>query len=386
MRGGSKIVITDPGALRKLHRMHASAHLADISTKAKSCTKSVNSHNVSAMALRYLVTTWRSSAVIRSNLFSMNTGRCWSSMIISDLTSAAWRSSSGERYVSICSSRHVIPMIWIACSWSECITVHVTGKLDCTRSIGMRTRASQVEKLPKAKGARSTMDVWRPCCSLRTALFSSVAMRWAKKLSAREGSPMIASLGAMEPQQGVQRHSSEDYKWIWAIQMWVLPWTPWFWTRRFTTHTTQLNFKPQNLKGSVCKTSQETCFNKLKVFYENYLEDLFSNKPSGTINAVYLPPELLQTTCQSTKHCLSQLLPNIFILLLMKNIPLTTLTSIVLCSGKRALERNASTFILWTLGRMFLKGIFLSNRDPGWSWYLLKSWTGHMCITSNENM
>ena len=48
---------------------------------------------------------------------------------------------------------------------------------------------------------------------------------------------------------------------------------------------------------------------------EGYLEDLFSNKRSGTINPVYLP----QTTPEQHKECvnqkstvcLSQLLPNI---------------------------------------------------------------------------
>ena len=64
---------------------------------------------------------------------------------------------------------------------------------------------------------------------------------------------------------------------------------------------------------------------------------------------------------QSTKHCQSQLLPNTFILQLRRNIPLTTMTSIVFCFGKRALARNASMFILWTWGRMLLKGIFLTN-------------------------
>ena len=39
---------------------------------------------------------------------------------------------------------------------------------------------------------------------------------------------------------------------------------------------------------------------------------LFQNKPSGTINPVYLPQNswTTQRMCQSTKHCLVQLLPN----------------------------------------------------------------------------
>ena len=35
---------------------------------------------------------------------------------------------------------------------------------------------------------------------------------------------------------------------------------------------------------------------------EDYLEDLFSNKPSGTINHVYLP----QTTPEQYKECVNQ--------------------------------------------------------------------------------
>ena len=76
----------------------------------------------------------------------------------------------------------------------------------------------------------------------------------------------------------------------------------------------------------------------------------------------------LQRTCQSTKHCLSQILPTIFILQLWRNIRWTIETLIVFCFGKRALERNASMFILWTWGGMLLKGIFLSNF---WDLYML---------------
>ena len=69
----------------------------------------------------------------------------------------------------------------------------------------------------------------------------------------------------------------------------------------------------------------------------------------------------IQRTCRSKKRCLSQNLPNIFILQLRRNIPLTTMTLIVFCFGKRALERNAAMFMHWTWGKMSLKGIFFSN-------------------------
>ena len=96
---------------------------------------------------------------------------------------------------------------------------------------------------------------------------------------------------------------------------------------------------------------------------EGYLEDLFSNKRSGTINPVYLPRKLLNNTKNvSNKKRLSiSTLAQYLILQLMRNIPLTTMTFIVFCFGKRALERNASIFILWTWGKMLLKGIFFSN-------------------------
>ena len=110
------------------------------------------------------------------------------------------------------------------------------------------------------------------------------------------------------------------------------------------------------------------CQNKIAKAFDNYLakegclEDFFKKKNSGTINPVYLPKQLLNNTKKvPTKHCLSQILPNIFILQLMRNIPLTTMTLIVFCFGKSALERNAAMFILWTWGKMSLKGIFFSN-------------------------
>ena len=99
---------------------------------------------------------------------------------------------------------------------------------------------------------------------------------------------------------------------------------------------------------------------------------LFQNKSSGTINPAYLPLELLNNTknVPIKKHCLSQLLPNIFILQLGRNIPLTTMTSIVFCFEKSAMERNTSTVILWTWGRTLLKGIFLSNF---WNLFMLSN-------------
>ena len=55
-----------------------------------------------------------------------------------------------------------------------------------------------------------------------------------------------------------------------------------------------------------------------------------------------------QRLCQSTKYCLSQILPNIFILQLWRNIPLTIMTLIVFCLEIMQWKENASTLILWT--------------------------------------
>ena len=91
---------------------------------------------------------------------------------------------------------------------------------------------------------------------------------------------------------------------------------------------------------------------------------LFQNKSSGTINPVYLP----QTTPEAYKECVNQQntvyhnsCPICFILQLWRKIPRTTMTSTVVYFGKHAMERNASTFPLWTWGGMLLKGIFLNN-------------------------
>ena len=58
------------------------------------------------------------------------------------------------------------------------------------------------------------------------------------------------------------------------------------------------------------------------------------------------PPRNSWTTqrmCQSTKHCLSQILPNTFILQLWRNIPLTIMTLIVFCLESMQWKENAST-------------------------------------------
>ena len=82
----------------------------------------------------------------------------------------------------------------------------------------------------------------------------------------------------------------------------------------------------------------------------------------------YQPCVSTPKTPEQHKECVKQKktvshnsCPIFFILPLMRNIPLTTMTFIVFCFGKRALERNASMFILWTWGGMLLKGIFLTN-------------------------
>ena len=75
-----------------------------------------------------------------------------------------------------------------------------------------------------------------------------------------------------------------------------------------------------------------------------------------------------QTTPEQHKECVNQKntvshnsCPICFILQLWRKIPRTTMTSTVVYFGKHAMERNASTFPLWTWGGMLLKGIFLNN-------------------------
>ena len=77
---------------------------------------------------------------------------------------------------------------------------------------------------------------------------------------------------------------------------------------------------------------------------------LFQNKPSGTINPVYLPRKLLNNTKNVSINETLSLTTHAqeFILQLGRNILRTTMTSIVFCFGNHAMERNASTFVLWT--------------------------------------
>ena len=92
---------------------------------------------------------------------------------------------------------------------------------------------------------------------------------------------------------------------------------------------------------------------------------LFQNKPSGTINPVYLPRKLLNKTknasINKTLSNISQLFSNMFDPAALKEHPINNNDLHVFCFGKRAMQRNASTCMLWTWGRMLLKGIFLSN-------------------------
>ena len=104
---------------------------------------------------------------------------------------------------------------------------------------------------------------------------------------------------------------------------------------------------------------------------EGCLEDPFSKQILRNYQPCVSTPNnswTKQRRCQSTKHCLSQILPNIFILQLMRNIPWTIMTLIVFCLEIMQWKENASTLILWTWKGMILKGIFLSNF---WDLYML---------------
>ena len=105
---------------------------------------------------------------------------------------------------------------------------------------------------------------------------------------------------------------------------------------------------------------------------EGCLEDPFSKQTLRNYQPCVSTPNnswTKQRKCQSTKHCLSQLLPNIFILQLRRNIPWTTMTLIVFCFGKSALERNASTL------RQDLRW---DDRNVNWQGHLLEQ-TSEAC-------
>ena len=66
----------------------------------------------------------------------------------------------------------------------------------------------------------------------------------------------------------------------------------------------------------------------------------FKTNPEELSTLCIYPKQLLnsQRMCQSRKHCLSQLLPTIFILQLRRKIPRTMMTSIVLCFRNHAMN------------------------------------------------
>jgi len=76
----------------------------------------------------------------------------------------------------------------------------------------------------------------------------------------------------------------------------------------------------------------------------------FSNKPSGTIDPAYLPPELLNTikNMSVNKKLSITTLDNYFILQFWRKIASTTMTSIAFCFGNHEMiemERNASNLL-----------------------------------------
>ena len=77
----------------------------------------------------------------------------------------------------------------------------------------------------------------------------------------------------------------------------------------------------------------------------------FKTNPEELSTLCIYPKQLLNNTKNVSikkKRCLSQILPNIFILQLWRNIPLTIMTLIVFCLEIMQWKENASTLILWT--------------------------------------
>ena len=90
---------------------------------------------------------------------------------------------------------------------------------------------------------------------------------------------------------------------------------------------------------------------------------LLQNKSSGTINPAYLPLELWNNTKNvSINKTLSiTTLAQYFYPATLEEHRINNYDPDRVLFGKRALQRNASMFILWTWGKMSLKGIFFSN-------------------------
>ena len=106
---------------------------------------------------------------------------------------------------------------------------------------------------------------------------------------------------------------------------------------------------------------------------EGCLEDPFSKqilRNSQPCVSTPKTPERHKERVNQNNTVYHKCCPICFILQLRRNIPWTTMTFIVFCFGKRAMQRNASPFLLWTWGRMLLKGIFLSNF---WNLRMLKN-------------
>ena len=96
----------------------------------------------------------------------------------------------------------------------------------------------------------------------------------------------------------------------------------------------------------------------------------FKTNPQELSTLCIYPKQLLNNTKNVSikkKRCLSQILPNIFILQLRRNIPLTTMTLIVFClENVHCKEMPQLLHRTWC--GMILKGIFLSNF---WNLYML---------------
>ena len=120
-----------------------------------------------------------------------------------------------------------------------------------------------------------------------------------------------------------------------------------------------------------CQKTCEGCgqlFGKGRLFGRPF----FKTNPQE-LSTLCIYPENSWTTQrmrQSKKHCLSQNLPTIFILQLRRNIPLTTMISIVCCFGNHAMERNASTLtqpLRWDAIEVKIEGHLLEQLlKPTW--------------------
>ena len=165
----------------------------------------------------------------------------------------------------------------------------------------------------------------------------------------------------------------------------------WFWTRSQQTqshryHPAPRAIKTQPLSNCVVRAcayqrtrqrkmgiAKKTCESSWRLFGKGRMFGRpFFKTNTQELSTPMCPPRKSWTTqrmCQSTKHCQSQLLPNIFILQLRRNIPWTIMTLIVFCLEIMQWTENASTLtqdLVWDDAERHLLELTLEPNHETW--------------------